>query len=145
MFRYRWLNPKDKERFGLQTEGQLHWWVCNRTNAPEISDKYRDANGLVRRSGLVLAKMPYAMHMKRQTMVWALAAPPERKGPTNHEGYEYMDESRAKFRSGDVIHAEERVSHRIDPRTGTMQEQSKVEFYKEGRRYTGDSADVVEA
>lgn len=142
-FRYRWLNPADRERFDMQTSGKLRWWVCNRTNASYIPDQYRDANGLVRRSGLVLAKMPYAMYLKRQTTVWQLATPARKVGPANSEGYEYTGEQGGKFRKGDIIHAEERVVHRQDPQTGTVREDSQVAFYKEGKRYTGDAPDAA--
>lgn len=108
-FRYRWLDPKDTERFERQLDksAKIRWWLVTRNTAKYLPGHYFDASGLVRRSGLVLAKMPYDMYLMRQQMVWKLADyswkdHENRIGPGPAEGVEFTGRSGGRFRGGDI-------------------------------------------
>jgi len=106
-FRYRWLDPKDQDRFVMQTAGRFPWVLATRNNAPYIPDHLRDENGLVRRAGLVLALMRYDVYMARQTRIWKLSETTEKKGPANAQGLEYTGTDGGKIRAGDIVTAQE--------------------------------------
>jgi hypothetical protein len=111
-FKYRWLNPMDQEKFGMMLSGSIRYWICNRDNSPEVpsGSPLRDAHGLIRRSGLVLAKMPWALYLMRQKNVWRAAILPTKKGAKDAEGrLEYTGSEGGKLKSGDIIVAEEQV------------------------------------
>lgn len=127
-FRYRWLEPGDKDRFLMQTTGRFPWVVCNRNNAPYIPDQYRDENGLVRRAGMVLGMMRYDLYMARQMRIWKLSETTDRKGPAKAEGYEYTGTEGGKIRSGDIV-----VSEEVVDRSG------RASFQNVNRVYGGDS------
>jgi hypothetical protein len=111
-FRYRWLDPGDKDRFLMQTSGRFPWVLCNRNNAPYIPDTYRDENGLVKRAGMVLAVMRYDLYMARQTRVWKLSESHADRREVKKEGYELTGIEGGKIKSGDVIVSEERYDER---------------------------------
>lgn len=127
-FRYRWLDPTDRNRFMMQTSGKFPWVVCNRTNAPYIPDVYRDENGLVRKAGMVLAKMRFDLYMARQTRVWKLSTHKEKIGPAKSEGMEFTGHEGGKIRSGDIIVSEEVVNR-----------QGATEFVDVNRAYSGEA------
>lgn len=115
-FRYRWLDPDDKDRFNLQVSGAFPWVLATRNNAPYISDHLRDENGLVRNAGMVLAVMRYDLYMARQTQIWKMSGTTELIGPAKG-GTEYTGKEGGKIKGGDIVVAEEIV--REDPLTMT--------------------------
>jgi len=106
-YRYRWLDPKDQDRFVMQTQGRFPWVLATRNNAPYIPDHLRDENGLVRRAGMVLALMRYDVYMARQLRIWKLSEVSEKKGPAKAEGLEFTGQEGGKIKSGDIITAQE--------------------------------------
>lgn len=129
-FRYRWLDPTNREKFNQQISGKIRWFIVNRANSPYVEEKTFDSNGLVRHGDMVLACMPWPMYLMRNQIYHAAAVLPRKKGKRDEEGrYEYVEG--AKLRSGDIVMAEER----FNPDT----RKPEIENYgSKGRRWTGD-------
>lgn len=108
-FRYRWLDPYDSQRFQRQTDRsfKIRWWIVTPSTARYLPPTSFDASGVVRRMGLILAKMPYWMYLARQKMVWKLADSTwkdheNKQGPGSTEGLEFTGRAGGRFRGGDI-------------------------------------------